>query len=130
MFVINGMHVGITYTSPLNAPDYNFRVKLFVGPSVTSSRSLKVQLGFLLGFEGIANHSSAISASLCEITVTKIRFESETHHPCAEKHGKGNEDEGMCKCQYFTSVSRTAFSCFKAGELRQNLRHHIVAKHY
>jgi hypothetical protein len=60
MFVTNEMKVGITYTSPLNTPDYYFRMKLFVGPSVTSSSSRNEQFGFFLGYEGAATFSKKL----------------------------------------------------------------------
>ena len=69
-------------------------IKIAEPSSVTSSRSRNEQFGCFLGFEGIANFFSATSASLCEITVTKIRLKSETHHPCAEK-----PQEGQSSCR-------------------------------
>ena len=54
MLILKEMKVVITNGSLFNTEGYSCRVELFVGPSVTSLRSLKVKLGFLFGFMGRA----------------------------------------------------------------------------
>ena len=90
MFVINEMKVDITNTSLLNTRDYSSRVRLFAGPSVTSSKSRNEQFGFFFGVWGNSNvHKKLLNAYAWNGKVTV----------------KVNQDVGGDKCHYFKHLS-------------------------